>query len=104
MKITKVRVTPVKNPTRNLLAFADIAFDDQFVVTSLRIISGKNGLFVAMPSRKREDGSWQDIAHPITGDFRKEINEAVLREFDSAQDTRGPEDVPPPELDDDLPF
>ena len=104
MKITKVRVTPVKNPTRNLVAFADITFDECFVVTSLRIINGKNGLFVAMPSRKREDGSWQDIAHPITGEFRKEINEAVMREFDSAQDYRTPGDVPPPELDDDMPF
>jgi stage V sporulation protein G len=84
MQITKTRVTVVKDTGKNLRAFVDITFDDCFVVTSLRVIDGRNGLFVAMPSRKRDDGSWQDIAHPITGDFRKEINDTVLREYESA--------------------
>jgi stage V sporulation protein G len=83
MEITRVRITLVKKPEKNLLAFADITLDECFVVNSIRIIDGRNGLFVAMPSRKREDGSWQDIAHPITGDFRKQINDTVLNEYEA---------------------
>ena len=54
MEVTEVRVFPVNE--EKLKAYVTITFDDCFVVRDLKIINGNNGLFVAMPSKKRKDG------------------------------------------------
>lgn len=76
MEITEVRVT--LRSEEKLKGFASITFDNEFVIRGLKIISGKQGYFVSMPSRKRPDGTYQDIAHPINNDMRKKIEERVL--------------------------
>lgn len=80
MNITEVRITLRKE--EKLKAFASITFDDCFVVRGLKVINGSQGYFVSMPSRKRKDGSYQDIAHPINNDMRKEIEDKVLDAFE----------------------
>jgi len=79
--ITEVRIT-LRNEEK-LKAFASITFDDCFVVRGLKVISGSQGYFVSMPSRKRKDGSYQDIAHPINNEMRKKIEDKVLDAFES---------------------
>jgi stage V sporulation protein G len=79
MEITEVRVT-LRNEEK-LKAFANITFDGSFVVRGLKVIKGAGGFFISMPSRKRPDGSHQDIAHPINIDMRKTIEDAVLDEY-----------------------
>ena len=76
MEITEVRVT--LRSEEKLKAFASITFDDAFVIRGLKVISGKDGYFVSMPSRKRPDGTYQDVAHPINNDMRRQIEERVL--------------------------
>ncbi len=83
MEITEVRVYPVNQNDERLVAFATITFDHAFVVRDLRIIRGKNGLFVAMPSRKRHDGTYSDVAHPLGQDLRNQIEEKVIGEFNA---------------------
>lgn len=80
MTITKVQVRMVEANGR-IRAKASITLDDVFVVNELRLIDGSKGLFLAMPSRKGTDGKYRDIAHPIDGDFRKEIEKAVMEEY-----------------------
>ena len=65
-----------------LKAFASMTFNDAFVIRGLKIIEGTNGMFVAMPSRKRPDGTYQDIAHPINNDSRKFIEDRILDEYE----------------------
>ena len=77
MKITDVRVKIVNSESR-LRGVATITFDDSFVVHDIRIIEGENGLFVAMPSKKTPNGTFRDIAHPIHGDMRKLIEDAIV--------------------------
>lgn len=77
MEITEVRITP-RNDDGRLKAFANITFDSCFVVRGLKIITGNDGLFVSMPSRKRGDGTYQDIAHPIDNEMRNTIEETIL--------------------------
>jgi stage V sporulation protein G len=80
MTITEIRIALLSDP--RLKAFVSITFDAVFVVKGLKIIEGKEGrLFLAMPSRKRPDGQYQDILHPIRRDFRIELEEAVLAEY-----------------------
>ena len=67
MEITEVRVFPVNDEER-LKAYATITIDYVFLIRDLRVINGKAGLFVAMPSCKMKDGSFKDIAHPLNSE------------------------------------
>jgi stage V sporulation protein G len=80
MKITEVRVS-LCNEER-LKAFVNITFDDEFVVRGLKVIEGHNGFFVSMPSRRRSDGTYQDIAHPINNAMRTMLEETVLKAYE----------------------
>jgi stage V sporulation protein G len=80
MDITEVRVFPVNE--ERLKAYATITFDDCFIIRDLKIIDGNNGLFVAMPSKKRKDGTFRDTAHPLNNETRERIEEVVLREYE----------------------
>lgn len=76
MEITEVRVT--LRSEDKLKAFVNITFDNAFVIRGLKVIYGNSGYFVSMPSRKRPDGTHQDIAHPINNNTRRLIEERVL--------------------------
>jgi len=52
MEITETRISIVERPNSRLRAYASVTFDNSFVVRDIRIIEGKKGLFVAMPSKK----------------------------------------------------
>jgi stage V sporulation protein G len=64
-----------------LKAYASITFDDCFVVRGVKVIHGRKGVFVAMPSRRQEDGSYKDTAHPLDTDTRARIQERVLSAY-----------------------
>lgn len=80
MKITEVRAKRIDGDNR-LVGIAAITIDNCFVVHELRIIEGKNGLFVAMPSRKMPNGEYKDVAHPINSETRAMIEETVLETY-----------------------
>ena len=81
VEITEIRVT-LRDEER-LKGFANVTFDDAFVVRGMKIIQGNTGYFVSMPSRKRPDGSYQDIAHPINKDMRQTIEAKVLEAYEA---------------------
>ena len=81
MQITDIRVRVISKETK-MKAVASVTFDDAFVVHDIKIIEGEKGLFIAMPSRKTPDGEYRDIAHPIHGEMRAVLQEAVLNEYD----------------------
>ena len=68
MEITEVRVFPVNE--EKLKAYVTITLDDCFVVRDLKVIQGNTGLFVAMPAKRRKDGTFKDIAHPLNQETR----------------------------------
>ena len=80
IEITEVRVS-LRNDDK-LKAFVSITLNNAFVIRGLKIIKGNNGLFVAMPSRKRPDGQHQDLAHPINDTTRKYLTQIVLDEYE----------------------
>ena len=82
MQITDVRVFPVDE--EKLKAFVSIIFDDCFVVSDIKIISGQSGLFISMPSKKRKNGTFRDIAHPLNSETRKVIEDKVLARYREA--------------------
>ncbi len=80
VKITDVKVFPVNED--RLKAYASITIEDAFVVRDLKIIQGPSGLFVAMPSKKRKDGQFRDIAHPLNQETREMIEDAVFDAYE----------------------
>ena len=80
MKITEVNVYPVNE--ERLKAYCSITIDDAFVVRDLKIIRGNEGLFVAMPSKKRKDGQFKDVAHPLNQETRAMIETAIFDAYE----------------------
>lgn len=87
MKVTEIKIFPVNE--ERLRAYVTIIFDDMFVVRDLKIINGNTGLFVAMPSKKRKDGQFRDIAHPLNQEFREEIEKAIFDAYEKETQAMG---------------
>src|SRR5882672_10794393 len=81
MEITEIRVH-LRNEDK-LRAFATVTFDNCFVVRNMKIIQGTKGLILCMPSRKLADGTYKDIAHPITADYRKMLEDRILAAYEA---------------------
>jgi stage V sporulation protein G len=64
-----------------LKAFVSVTFDDSFVVRNMKIVEGTKGIFLCMPSRKLSDGSHKDMVHPINHEFRKYLEDNILKEY-----------------------
>ena len=84
MKITDIKIRLVTKENDRLKAVASVVFDECFVLHDIKIIDGKLGLFIAMPSRKTPDGEYKDIAHPLNTETRDTINREVLVAYDKA--------------------
>ena len=70
--------------TGNVKAIASANLDDCFAVKNIRVIEGKNGLFVSMPSYKGADGEYHDLCFPTTPEMRKQLNNAVSEAYKQA--------------------
>jgi len=82
MEITDVRVFPVKINGSMVKAYATVTFDDSFVVRDMRVIEGKNGVFLSMPARRKRNGDYQDVCFPISTKLRDLMENEVLEKFD----------------------
>ena len=79
MEITDIAVVPVDE--NKLRAYVNITIDDCFMVRGLKVIKGREGLFVAMPNKKSKNGTFRDVAHPLDATTRKMIEDKVLDEY-----------------------
>ena len=88
MDITDIRIRRVSSEGK-LKAYVTVTFDDCFVVHNVKVIEGKTGVFIAMPSRKTKTGEYKDVAHPINSDFRNDLQSRILDAFENAADDAG---------------
>jgi stage V sporulation protein G len=91
MEITEVKVFPIHE--EKLKAFVSIVFDHCFMVNDIKIIQGKDGLFISMPSRKKKNGEFKDVAHPLNNETRRMIEGKILAEYERVLGERG--EAPP---------
>lgn len=82
MEITDIRIRKVSSEGK-LKAYVTVTFDSCFVVHNVKVIEGKTGVFIAMPSRKTRTGEYKDVAHPITPDFRSYVQGRILDAYNS---------------------
>jgi len=85
MKITDIRIRRV-GADGKLKAYVTVTFDDCFVVHNIKVIEGKNGAFIAMPSRKTKTGEYKDVAHPINSEFRSKLQSDILSAYEKESD------------------
>ena len=78
-----LRVRPIA-PMGNLLAYANVTIGGCFKIDGFRICSGEKGLYVNMPSTQDNKGNWRDVCWPVTADFRRQLNEALIEGYGAA--------------------
>lgn len=83
MKI-KAEIRSIFPDSGKLKAVSNLVIEDCFVVKNVRVIDGKNGLFVSMPSRQNADGKYSDICFPIRSEVREQIEKEVLDTYHEA--------------------
>lgn len=85
--ITDIRIFPVNNKKSNCCAMVSVTLANVFCITGIKIMDGRKGLFVAMPSAKnKKDDEWYDICYPITKEFYKVMSDSILNAFDALQE------------------
>jgi len=82
MEVSELRIRKVAAEGK-LKAYVTVTFDGCFVVHNVKIIEGKAGLFIAMPSRKTVSGEFKDVAHPISPEFRTALQDKILAEYNA---------------------
>ena len=87
MEVTDVRIRKLyaqSDSGNKMRAIVSVTFDNEFVVHDIKVIQGDQKHFIAMPSRKVEDGTYKDITHPINSDLRNKIQDTVLARYEQA--------------------
>ena len=79
MTITEVKFRRFINEGK--LRAVSLTFDGSFAVHDIKIVQGEERLFVAMPSRRDDNGVFRDIVHPIDSELRNEIEEEILSAY-----------------------
>lgn len=92
MQVTDIRIRNVAGEGK-LRAYVTVTFDDCFVVHNVKVIEGKTGIFIAMPSRKTKTGEYKDVAHPIHSEFRNDLQEQILSAYSASDGAEAGADV-----------
>lgn len=81
MEVTEVRLNLLNSNTA-VKAIGSFALDGAFAVRGVRVMEDKHGRnFVAFPSREKQDGSYEDIAFPLSKELYASITGAVIDEY-----------------------
>jgi stage V sporulation protein G len=81
MKVEVVRLHRLENGGA-IKAFADIQIDDMYIVKGFKVIEGKDGLFVGMPSEVGKSGKWFSTFEPLTDEAKTIIEEAIIKAYE----------------------
>lgn len=92
MEITQVKVFPVDE--EKLKAYVSIVLDGCFLVSDLKIIQGPNGFFISMPSKRKKNGEFKDVAHPLNRETREMMEKRILEEYERVKSQPAPPPTP----------
>lgn len=79
MRVT-VKVFMPQKDMGNLKAFASLTIDDKLVITGIKLVDGKNGLFINFPQYKSGE-EWKDVVFPLNKELRDKITKLVVDEY-----------------------
>ena len=81
MNITEIRVKLLDKDETRLKAVASMTIDGCFVIHEIKILEKEDGFIVSMPNKKKNNGKFSDIAHPINTETREQINNAIIEAY-----------------------
>lgn len=79
--ISKFTISPLKQPINSSVAVCSVTFYNALTVNGITINEGRNGLFVKMPQKRTQQGKYIDVAHPLSADGRRNINQTLLSAY-----------------------
>lgn len=81
MQITDIKIRKFINESR-LRGVVSITLDNLIAIHDIKIVQGDERLFVAMPSRRDENGVFRDIVHPVSSVSRNVLESTILEEYE----------------------
>ncbi len=81
MEITEVKVFVLNED--KLKAFVSVVLDRCFMINDIKVIQGRDGLFISMPSRRKKNGDFKDVAHPLNNETRQWMEARILETYRS---------------------
>ena len=78
IKVERIHKLEGDSPTK---AFCDLLVLDTLLIKGLRVVSGKEGLFLSMPQQQGRDGKWYDTVFPVSKELRKGLEKMVIDEY-----------------------
>lgn len=85
MQITDLKVRKVFRDDGPMKAIVSVTLDGELALHDIKVIYAKERYFIVMPSKKNPDGSYRDVAHPINGQFRSYLEDAVIDAYHRAE-------------------
>jgi stage V sporulation protein G len=76
-----IRVYPIEEPKGATVAFANVGINDKLAISGIRVVSGEQGTFVAMPQTQDKNGDYHNVVAPVNAELRKKLNKAVIAEY-----------------------
>lgn len=89
MTISDIKIRRTYQESR-LRALVSLTIDGEFAVHDIKVIEGPQRTFVAMPSRRDEQGIFRDVCHPITPGARRQMEDAVLSAYHAFLEAQEP--------------
>jgi stage V sporulation protein G len=81
MEISDIRIRKILQEGR-LRAVVSLTIDNAVAVHDIKLVQGDERMFVAMPSRRDESGTFRDIIHPINPEARQQLETMILGAYD----------------------
>jgi stage V sporulation protein G len=81
MNITDIKIRKTYQDDTRLRAIVSLTIDGDFAVHNIKVIEGSQRMFVAMPSRRDENGTFRDICHPVTAEARAQLESRILTAY-----------------------
>ncbi|MGP1608532.1 MAG: septation regulator SpoVG [Clostridium sp.] len=86
MNITRIRVKKVNE--EKVKAIVSISIDDSILIHDIKVIDGKNGIFISMPKKKTKTGDYRDLVHPVSQEAREELYQKILEAYENAEEEK----------------
>lgn len=86
MKLTKISIKKIEGKEK-LIGIADVVIDGCFAIHGIKIVDGKQGMFLSFPSKKLPNGEFVDICHPINQEIRDMFTAEVIKEYNALDDS-----------------
>ena len=80
IEITSINMMKIESENR-CKAVVSIVLNDAICINDIKIVEGQKGLFIVMPSRRKPNGEFKDVAHPINSETRELIQKAVIDKY-----------------------